>query len=609
MGDRLFMRPLAVAMFLALVSCGSCNVYDVVLPKYLAAQGCECLPWSEIGSASNNASEQARIDSYWASGKSPVNASNYCAMPAASAGLFECDGCTVDKIYNSFKGPWCYCKNSTGGSGETYCQPPEGIPEQINLQFAAPGVVVASFVTFDRTFDPSSPSKPEAMMAPEGQEMQSVLGVSHRYDKLSKVYAGNYTFHFIKFAGLKAGQRYQYKVRSGLSGGAWSATFVFRGPVSSEKAASTRWAAYGDMGHSHYNCMGNIRQDCAAGKIDAVLHMGDHAYDMGNGGDRRGDAYMNAFQPAIAGCPWIPVIGNHETNDGDNTERFLNMTFGEAGYQSLSSLRSTATTALGDFLTKTTLLGAGAHSGVPSNTSQYFAVNLGLAHIIGIDLNSAALIAPGSAQYEWLVRDLEAVDRNVTPWVFVTSHFPLYHATAALNLNASAAYYTGEAAEAYSASGHEFQPRRCDAMSGGCEASVGELFGSLQSSLDPLLAKYKVDVYNSGHVHDYSSTWPICYDVANKTSDVCRGSDGKPIHSFVNPKGTVHVTEGNGGVPGVIGNSTLTKLSSPAWGRAHGTGGAYGRWTAKDATTLIYEHVQNNGGKVTDTWTITKHAQ
>ena len=139
-------------------------------------------------------------------------------------------------------------------------------------------------------------------------------------------------------------------------------------------------------------------------------------------------------------------------------------------------------------------------------------VNLGLAHIIGIDLNSAALIAPGSPQYEWLVRDLEAVDRNVTPWVFVTSHFPLYHATAvaphrtshscsspsyqsipqALNLNAPAAYYTGEAAEAYSASGHEFQPRRCDAMSGGCEASVGELFGSLQSSLDPLLAKYKV---------------------------------------------------------------------------------------------------------------------
>ena len=64
------------------------------------------------------------------------------------------------------------------------------------------------------------------------------------------------------------------------------------------------------------------------------------------------------------------------------------------------------------------------------NQESILEVNLGLAHIIGIDLNSAALIAPGSPQYEWLVRDLEAVDRNVTPWVFVTSHFPLYHATA-----------------------------------------------------------------------------------------------------------------------------------------------------------------------------------
>ena len=61
---------------------------------------------------------------------------------------------------------------------------------------------------------------------------------------------------------------------------------------------------------------------------------------------------------------------------------------------------------------------------------------------------------------------------------------------------------------------------------------------------DRAKCRFEVDVYNSGHVHDYSSTWPICYDVANKTSDVCRGSDGKPIHSFVNPKGTVHVTEG-----------------------------------------------------------------
>jgi len=494
--------------------------------------------------------------------------------------------------------------------GEKYCEPPRGVPEQINLQFAAPGVVVASFVTFDPFFNPASPSKPEAKFALEGENMTSILGLSHHYDKLSKAESTDYTFHFIKFGGLKAGQKYEYKVFSGLEGGEWSEKFSFRAPVSADTPAVTRFASYGDMGSSHYNCMGNVLKDCADGKIDAVLHMGDHAYDMGNGGDRRGDAYMNTFQAALATCPWIPVIGNHEANDGDNGDRFLNMTYGEAAYQNLSSLRSTATTALGDFLSKSTLLGAGSHSGTPSHTSQYFSVNLGLVHIIGIDLNSPALIAPGSPQYEWLVEDLESVDRSVTPWVFVTSHFPLYHAAAAMNQDASAAYYTGDAAEAFSATGHEFKPRRCDADTMQCETSVGELFGSLQTSLDPLLAKYKVDVYNAGHVHDYSSTWPICYTynatAGNGTSDICKGDDGKPIHSFANPKGTVHVTEGNGGVPGVVGTYNVTHLTTPAWGRVHATGGAYGRWIATDAKTLTYEHVQNNGGEVTDTWTITK---
>jgi len=33
--------------------------------------------------------------------------------------------------------------------------------------------------------------------------------------------------------------------------------------------------------------------------------------------DRRGDAYMNAFQPTLSRVPWFPIIGNHEAADGD----------------------------------------------------------------------------------------------------------------------------------------------------------------------------------------------------------------------------------------------------------------------------------------------------
>jgi hypothetical protein len=40
--------------------------------------------------------------------------------------------------------------------------------------------------------------------------------------------------------------------------------------------------------------------------------------------------------------------------------------------------------------------------------------------------------------------------------------------------------------------------------------------------------------------------------------------------------------------------------------RVFGYGGAYGRITATP-TTLTYDRIANNGGSVTDTWTITQH--
>ena len=42
------------------------------------------------------------------------------------------------------------------------------------------------------------------------------------------------------------------------------------------------------------------------------------------------------------------------------------------------------------------------------------------------------------------------------------------------------------------------------------------------------------------------------------------------------------------------------------WCHSHGTGGAYGRIVAHDAHSLTYSHVQNNGGNVSDTFTLTK---
>lgn len=399
--------------------------------------------------------------------------------------------------------------------------------------------MVVSFVTFN--VDNSSHITAEAMLGESADAWNGVTGVSHRYAKLSATEHNNYVLHFVKFGPLKPRQRYFYKVRArdlstgGVDTSEWSDTFSFRAPYAS---GETRVASYGDMGHSFHNCMGNVYQDCLEGKVDAVLHMGDHAYDMGQGGDKRGDSYMNAFQRALSTCPWIPVIGNHEGNDGDSSARFLNMTFGESGF---GLVHSSATTALGELLTKGTMFGAGSHgSGVPSHTSRYFSVDIGLIHFTNLDLNSgAADISPETEQMQWLHRDLAAVDRAVTPWVILTSHFPLYHDGTASNSDASAAYYTGEEAEKYSTSGHNFVPKRCNNETGACEQSVGEFQASIQGYLDPVLHQYKVDVWNSGHVHDYSSTWPICFNTSTNVSALCVDSHGRDLKTFVDPHGTV----------------------------------------------------------------------
>ena len=96
-----------------------------------------------------------------------------------------------------------------------------------------------------------------------------------------------YNMHYIKFVVIP-GQSYRYKVKGGSAAAAWSDEFEFRAPANTTTGlgAVTRLATYGDSGHSHYNNMGNLKDDAAAGLIDVVVHMGDHAYDLGNANDR-----------------------------------------------------------------------------------------------------------------------------------------------------------------------------------------------------------------------------------------------------------------------------------------------------------------------------------
>lgn len=322
----------------------------------------------------------------------------------------------------AFYGPICPCRTDRTSAIEYHtCTAPLFVPEQINLQLANSTTIVVSFVTHELAPPMAPPIARIGIASEPGPPRVILSGVSHWYEtshangskacvqvtgSTMKCNVRNLTMHFIRFPSLQPRRYYKYQVRSGGSDDAWSQVYTFRAPYGHGTAANsggsnvTRVAIYGDMGNDAGNNMGNLRADCAAGTIDAIVHMGDHAYNMGNGDDYHGDAYMQAFQNVLARCPWLPVIGNHESTmgngkdrvDASSEQRYLNQTwgviFGQDGTEiETNTARTTATTSLGHLITRGSFYGAASHGTIPSRTSQWYSIDLGLIHFVMLDLD------------------------------------------------------------------------------------------------------------------------------------------------------------------------------------------------------------------------------
>ena len=620
------------ALLLGLLIGSVCaDMYDVLLPHYLPPKACRagCAAWASVPEA----------DALWSAGAPPLHASDYCAIPASSAdepqpgatsptmcggphlGELVCNGST-----SSFYGPICACAPVAGDAPGVVrfatCTAPVSYPEQINLQIAASDVVVVSFVTFEPQL-PTAPPVAQLRTVGSSSWSSDITGVAHRFTTSHAPHSQfcdeslpasipclrrNYTLSFVRLSDLTPRHGYEYRVRSGGEGAAWSEPKVFRALYSN---GPTRVAIYGDMGVTLHNNMANLRADCIGDKpqVDAIVHLGDHCYDLSMGNDLHGDAYMNAFEPVISACPWLPVIGNHESTKGSGGDRvdesseahYLNQTWGVV-------MDSTAQSGLGHLLTKGTAFSAGSHGGAPSRTSQWASVDIGLIHFAVLDLDPGPppVFAPGSAQAQWLEADLKqaAANRDKVPWIVVGSHFPLYSGRFEEEgaANASVSWYLSDAAEAERgdrAWAELPSLEQCSAQDqeAGLCSTVTDALKLSRSALEPLLDQYDVDIYIAGHVHSYSVTWPV------KAGAVT-------ARSLVNPKGVIHILEGNGGVPNrnstdPVWTNSLKNCSGSLY-RICGTGGAYGRLLASNDSVLEYEHVENPTGLVSDSWAITR---
>ena len=125
--------------------------------------------------------------------------------------------------------------------------------------------------------------------------------------------------------------------------------------------------------------------------------------------------------------------------------------------------------------------------------NSFYSFTYGPAYIIV--LNSYASVDPGSKQYEWLVKELEGVDRTVTPWLLCMIHCPLY--------NTFHHHYR----DIQLVKGREY--------------------------LEPLFYSYRVNGVFSGHVHAYQRTRNVYKDKVDRLGPmhVIVGEGGKTINT------------------------------------------------------------------------------
>lgn len=114
--------------------------------------------------------------------------------------------------------------------------------------------------------------------------------------------------HKVTLKDLQPSSKYIYHCGSNLG---WSSEFFFSTfPEGSDW--SPRIVLYGDMGNENIQTLPRLQNEVQRGLYDAIIHVGDFAYDMDTDNARIGDEFMNQIESMAAYAPYQVCSGNHE---------------------------------------------------------------------------------------------------------------------------------------------------------------------------------------------------------------------------------------------------------------------------------------------------------
>ena len=426
--------------------------YDVVLPGHT--------PWDCFSGRCANWSEMnGTLQSYWGSPRALAGAGTGCAMPAKAVQGPLSKGCSGAGRTGYALDGWCMCDtagapNWTQGSW-SWCKPPPDAPTQINLLVINSTALAVNFVTF--ASDGGVPVA-ELRRKDGSGATASITGFTTEWTGGPGAMSVGRTdfYHHCVLSALDERTAYEYRVATSIHRN-WT---EWTGFTSLYSDGVTKVAMYGDMGppfglalgHNTLGTfpapmpIGNIIDDVKAGRVNWIVHAGDHAYEFPVNSGQRGDGYMDLYQPLLEQAPWAPGWGNHEYLEADRGNRLLNITAGmirELGSRRHHSAHQQQ--------------GAATPAAAAASTAQWYSVKIGLMHLIMLDLDPYMLQFAGckkvdncgymdrwshdgpnatddsagnfsgyrSALLTWLEAELKAVNRSQTPWLVLSSHFPL----------------------------------------------------------------------------------------------------------------------------------------------------------------------------------------
>jgi hypothetical protein len=363
------------------------------------------------------------------------------------------------------------------------------LPYDIGLTYGSYTSLVVSYVQgcFQLTYNGASPqpvinaTATVVLTTPAGSN-QTVTGWTTSYQQIYNFpvpavspanypsYAvSNYTsgsIAHVNLTGLTPGATYTYVVGDPTIGQSQPLTFTVP-PQTPLANRPFRLAIFADLGMT-YNTSTTIN-NAMLENPDAALLCGDFCYAdawdpgyLAGSGNTSGihtgtykypssapisfqpvwDYWGQLMSPLISKIPLLFVHGNHEIE-----------------YESTNSSAPGTGTAYTSWTNRYGM--ADPHAAAGSTSPRWWSANLNLVHVIGLSLYDD--YTQGSEQYHWLVRDLTLVNRQVTPWIIVMVHNPIYNT--------------------YQDS---FRAQEC-----------------FRQTIEPIWYTYGVDFVYSGHVHTY----------------------------------------------------------------------------------------------------------